>query len=219
MDRRAAQARGLLRVADDSGGIPPPNGSGSTSGGSNGTTPPSSSVPSSVAPTLMPPGAPAVKSNEARVAMLRLVTPARGQRYPLVKVSSGSGSATLRIRLVELVELVASSARAGHRPASRGRALSRSRRIVSCGSLRRGRCRRCRGSRLSVRRGHIHATQGARFGGLPAFKRASFSARSCSAARTRARTVGRSARARGPRTPRGAPPEAGRGGGPGTPSG
>jgi hypothetical protein len=55
-----------------------------------------------------------VKSNEARIAMLRLVTPARGQRYPLVKVSSGSGSATLRIRLVELVELVASSARAGH---------------------------------------------------------------------------------------------------------
>ncbi|MGB8881511.1 MAG: hypothetical protein WCD11_34775 [Solirubrobacteraceae bacterium] len=62
----------------------------------------------------MPPGAPAVKSNEARIAMLRLVTPARGQHYLLVKVSSGSGSAKLRIRPVELVELVASSARAGH---------------------------------------------------------------------------------------------------------
>lgn len=62
----------------------------------------------------MPPGAPAAKSNKARIAMLRLVTPARGQHYLLVKVSSGSGSAKLRIRLVELVELVASSARAGH---------------------------------------------------------------------------------------------------------
>jgi hypothetical protein len=62
----------------------------------------------------MPTGAPAVKSNEARIAMLRLVTPARGQRSLLVKVSSGSGSDKLRIRLVELVELVASAARPGH---------------------------------------------------------------------------------------------------------
>jgi hypothetical protein len=69
-----------------------------------------------VATTLITPtGAPAVKSNEARIAMPELVTPARDRHYVLVKVSSGSGSAKLPIRLVELVELVASAARAGHR--------------------------------------------------------------------------------------------------------
>jgi hypothetical protein len=90
-------------TAGSSGGTPPPNTSGSTSGGSTGTAPPSSSVLSSVAPTLLPTGSPAVKSNKARITMLRLVTPARGQHYLLVKISSGSRSAKLRLRLVERV--------------------------------------------------------------------------------------------------------------------
>jgi hypothetical protein len=91
-------------TAGSSGGTPPPSGGGSTPApASNGSTPPSSSVLSAVAPTLVPTGSPAVKSNKPRIALLRLVTPARGQHYLLVRVSSGSGSAKLRLRLVERI--------------------------------------------------------------------------------------------------------------------
>jgi hypothetical protein len=109
-------------TAGSTGGTPPPptTGSGSTSAApattttttttTAGTTAPSTTVLKSVGLSLG--NGPAVKRIKAQITLLRLVSPAHGQHYVLIRVKSSSTSAKVRL---SLTSAVGHSAGKGHR--------------------------------------------------------------------------------------------------------
>jgi hypothetical protein len=93
------------------GGTPPPVPSGSgagsdsapatnTSGGNTGTTTPSITLIKQVAPSLLVSSPAISKADLARIMLVRLVSPAHGQHYVLIRVKSGSANAKVLLRLI-----------------------------------------------------------------------------------------------------------------------
>lgn len=107
-------------VTGSSGGTPPPTtGSSTTSPSTNsGTAPPSASVLKSVSANAAGPsstggsGKGKGKGKKASIAMLRLVSPAHGKHYVLIRVTSGSSSARV---LLHLIKALGGKASAGHK--------------------------------------------------------------------------------------------------------
>jgi hypothetical protein len=83
-----------------SGGTPPPANGSPTAPTTGGTTSPSNQVLSLVAPGLVPSGSPAVAGSSAKIALARLLSPAHGRHYLVIRVRSSANSVTLRVRLV-----------------------------------------------------------------------------------------------------------------------
>ena len=91
-------------VAGSSGGTPPPAPGTSvpTSGtGNSGTSTPSAAILRSVG--MSPSSGKQSKKIKTQITLLRLVAPAHGKHYVLMKVKSGASSAKVQLRLVSLV--------------------------------------------------------------------------------------------------------------------
>ena len=103
---------GLLRdvsipfgTPGSSGGTQPPTPGTSTTPstttpGNSGTTDPTVAIVKKVAPSLLGSKPPAVKNVKARITLAHMLSPAHGQHYVLLEVSSKTSKAKLRLRLV-----------------------------------------------------------------------------------------------------------------------
>jgi hypothetical protein len=90
-------------IAGSSGGTPPPAPGTSvpTSGGNTGTSAPSAAILRAVG--MSPSAAAKSKKIKTQITLLRLVAPAHGKHFVLMKVTSSASSAKVQLRLVSLV--------------------------------------------------------------------------------------------------------------------
>lgn len=97
---------GVNFASSAGGGTPPPTpgapGTAPTKSGTNsGTTPPSSTVLNAVAPVLVTTNTPAVH-NSAQIKLARLVRPAHGRHYVMVRINSRSKTVRIRLRMTKV---------------------------------------------------------------------------------------------------------------------